>query len=356
MEYTSPLLEVPGAVAGSGADAGVAAHYGNPLMEQRALVRGTAVVDQSHWDVVEISGPDRHKWLTTLSSQVLVPGESQNVLLLTIQGRIEHFLRVVDTGDRMLVALDAGRAPALVEFLNSMKFMYQVEVRDAGEEFAVVQAARDTVPLESVVFTDPWPEVAPGGVSYAAGADHPEDAARYLHFISRARLADLPEALATANLTLAGTMASEALRIAAWRPRFSFDVDDKSIPHELDLLRNAVHLEKGCYKGQETIARVHNLGHPPRRLVFLSLDGSIHGTPAVGSPVNFSGRTVGTVTSVGQHHEMGPIALAVIKRAVDPAADLQVTSGDDSYAAAQEVIVSPDAGRTAPRPTGFLRR
>jgi folate-binding protein YgfZ len=158
-----------------------------------------------------------------------------------------------------------------------------------------------------------------------------------------------------AGRPLAGVWAAEALRIAAWRPRWGAETDDKTIPHELDLLRTAVHLNKGCYKGQETVARVHNLGHPPRRLVFLQLDGSQHTMPAVGSEVRAGDRKVGTVTSVSQHYEMGPVALAVIKRSVAPDAALTVIDGDEPYTAAQEVIVAPDAGQVVGRQTGFLR-
>ncbi len=147
-------------------------------------------------------------------------------------------------------------------------------------------------------------------------------------------------------------MAVEALRIAAWRPRFGFDTDEKTIPHELDLMRTAVHLNKGCYKGQETIARVHNIGHPPRRIVFLQLDGSMHTLPAVGSEVRLGEKTIGKVTSAATHFEAGPIALAVIKRNIDPTVDLQVIDGEVAYAASQETIVATDAGQTAGRFTG----
>jgi len=113
---------------------------------------------------------------------------------------------------------------------------------------------------------------------------------------------------------LAGMWAAEALRVAAWRPRLGFETDQRTIPHEVDWLRTAVHLHKGCYRGQETVARVHNLGRPPRRLVFLHLDGSGHTLPGRGVEVEAGGRVVGRLTSVARHHELGPIALAVIKR------------------------------------------
>ncbi|MGB3828701.1 MAG: folate-binding protein, partial [Ornithinimicrobium sp.] len=131
---------------------------------------------------------------------------------------------------------------------------------------------------------------------------------------------------------LAGLWAAEALRVHAWRPRAGVDTDHRTIPHELDWLRTAVHLHKGCYRGQETVARVHNLGRPPRRLVYLHLDGSGHVLPEAGAEVRVNdgsadaaqSRPVGRLTSVARHYMDGPIALAVIKRNTDPGAELLV--------------------------------
>jgi hypothetical protein len=150
--------------------------------------------------------------------------------------------------------------------------------------------------------------------------------------------------------SVAGTLALEALRIAAWRPRLATEADERTIPHELDWLRSAVHLSKGCYRGQETIAKVHNLGHPPRRLVLLHLDGSEGILPEHGDPVLAGDAEVGQVTSAAMHYELGPIALAVIKRSTDPAAELVVRADGADIAAAQEVIVPPSAGAEADIP------
>ena len=140
---------------------------------------------------------------------------------------------------------------------------------------------------------------------------------------------------AVGDRPLAGTWAAEALRVAAWRPRVGHETDHRTIPHEVDWLRTAVHLHKGCYRGQETVARVHNLGRPPRRIVFVHLDGSGHLVPDAGAPVVHDGREVGRLTTVARHHEDGPIALAVVKRSVPDDVDLLV--GD--VAAAQTVVV-----------------
>jgi folate-binding protein YgfZ len=151
------------------------------------------------------------------------------------------------------------------------------------------------------------------------------------------RLAEDGEVVgAVGDRDLAGTWASEALRVEAWRPRLGFETDHRTIAHEVDWLRTAVHLHKGCYRGQETVARVHNLGRPPRRLVFLDLDGSGHVLPERGAELETGGRVVGRVTSVARHFEDGPIALAVIKRNTPLDAEL-VASG---IAASQTEIVT----------------
>jgi folate-binding protein YgfZ len=357
MTIPSPLLSRPGAVEAAGADTGVAAHYGEPLREQRALAAGTAVVDLSSRGVVTVTGQDRLSWLNTLSSQQvtgLQPGESSELLLLSVQGRIDFDARVIDDGGTTWLIVEAAEAAPLAEFLNRMKFMLRVEIADASADWAVVGSTK-AVPewKQRLAWQDPWPNVGAGGYSYATvePAAHPGLERPWFEYLVPA--AELAEAVE--GRPLAGVLAAEALRVAAWRPRIGAEADDKTIPHELDLLRTAVHLAKGCYKGQETIARVHNLGHPPRRLVFLQLDGSQHTLPQAGSPVLVGERKVGTVTSVAQHYEMGPVALAVIKRSVAADEILTVLDGDEPYTAAQELIVAPDAGQVVGRQTGFLK-
>lgn len=369
--YRSPLLSRPGAFAASGADAGVAAHYGDPSAEQRSLARRTrlALVDHSNLGVVTVAGEDRLSWLTTLSTQVLAglgEGGSTELLLLTPQGRIEFSAFAVEKDSAVWLITERDQAAPLTDYLNRMKFMLRVEITDRTETHAVLGSTLDPREVEGadavlaggIVWVDPWGAgIAPGGYTYAsAGEDkHPASVYhRYLTIVPAHRLLDAVE-----GAQLAGVWAAEALRIEAWRPRVGVDSDEKTIPHELDLLRTAVHLEKGCYKGQETVARVHNLGHPPRRLAFLDLDGSEHTLPAAGSAVMNGEKKVGTVTSVSLHHEAGPIALAVLKRSVDPTITLRVVDGGDTdadgnpatsqYAAAQTVIVAPDAGQVAGR-------
>ena len=344
-----------------GAVGSPATHYGNPLGEQRALAAGDAIVDLSDRDVLSITGPDRLTWLDSLTSQslaALAPGDSAETLLLDPSGRVEYAIRVFDDGETSWLLLDAGAGAGLLAFLDRMRFMLRVEVADRSSEFGTVGGLGATVPAAAphgipLIWHDPWNAVTAGGHQYATG-EHPAADWHYTETLVE-RSADLDAYPA------AGTLALEALRIAAWRPRAATEVDATTIPHELDWLRSAVHLSKGCYRGQETVAKVHNLGHPPRRLVMLHLDGSDGVLPAAGSPVALDGTEVGRVTAAALHHELGPVALAVVKRNADPVAVLSVTADDGTVIpAAQELVVPPSAGAEADVPRlprlGAVRR
>ncbi|WP_371781042.1 CAF17-like 4Fe-4S cluster assembly/insertion protein YgfZ [Streptosporangium subroseum] len=323
----SPLLDTPGAVAAETPDADVAGHYGDPFAEQRALLAGEAMVDRSNREVVRISGPDRLSWLNNLSSQKLdnlKPGEATQTLLLDAQGRVEHHLTLVDDGEAVWAHVEPGTAAELTAFLNKMRFMLRVEVAEVTDDYAVVsvvEAERLTLPEGAILVGD--------------DVLLPRD-------LLAGRL----------GLKLAGLWAYEALRIEDHRPRLGFETDHKTIPHEVGWIGSALHLSKGCYKGQETVARVHNLGHPPRRLVFLHLDGSVDTLPKHGTPVVLDDGEVGFVGSAARHYELGPIALAVVKRTVP--VDATLTAGE--VAATQEVIVPPDAGRNVQIDPALRRR
>jgi tRNA-modifying protein YgfZ len=355
----SPLLAVPGAVPADGPDTGVAAHYGDPYAEQRALAEGSGLVDQSHRGVIRISGPDRLSWLHSLTTQDLEhtePGRTAEALVLSPNGHVEHHLTLTDDGTYLWAHVEPGTAGPLLEFLESMRFMLRVEPADVTADYAVLTLMGPAAP-------DLAAEVATAATTAAFGLNL---------LIERERLADTAARLQAAGAVLAGTWAYEALRIAARRPRFGLDTDHRTIPHEVGWIETAVHLNKGCYRGQETVARVYNLGHPPRRLVFLHLDGSEDRLPAHGDPVTRrdagadpetgaeisaeTGAGIGFVGSAARHYELGPIALALVKRTVP--VDATLLAG--GVPAAQEVIVPPDAGAnvkvTMRRPHSGLSR
>jgi tRNA-modifying protein YgfZ len=338
----SPLLDVPGAVPADGPDTGVAAHYGDPYAEQRALAGSAGLVDRSHRGVIRITGPDRLSWLhsiTTQSLDKLAAGDTAEALILSPNGHVEHQLTLTDDGTAVWAHVEPGTAGPLLEFLESMRFMLRVEPADVSADYGVLTLMGPGRP-------DP-----PGAAAATLSAPFQMDLV-----VAREELAGLAAGLRSGGAELAGMWAYEALRIAARRPRLGLDTDHKTIPHEVGWIETAVHLSKGCYRGQETVARVHNLGHPPRRLVFLHLDGSEDALPAHGDPVELAGAGVGFVGSAARHYELGPIALALIKRTVPVDAVLSAAG----IAAAQEVIVPPEAGAnvkiTLRRPRGDLQR
>ncbi|MFZ3558930.1 YgfZ/GcvT domain-containing protein [Streptomyces sp. BH055] len=319
----SPLLTLPGAVPGEGVDEGVAAHYGDLFREQRALADGTGVVDLSHRGVITVTGDDRLSWLHLLLTQhmeQLEPDRATEALILSANGHIEHALYLVDDGTTTWAHVEPGTQEALLAYLESMKFFYRVETADRTDEFAVVH-----LPAGSIA---PVPDGAA-----VCETPHGRDL-----FLPRADL----ESYVAENGPAVGLLAYEALRVEQHRPRFGFETDHRTIPHELGWIGSAVHLQKGCYRGQETVARVQNLGKPPRRLVFLHLDGSEVHLPPHGAEVRLAadgpeGRKIGFVTTSVRHHELGPIALAVIKRNVPADAELLA----EATAASQEVVVEP---------------
>jgi folate-binding protein YgfZ len=319
----SPLLSLPGAVPGEGPDEGVAAHYGDLFREQRALADGTGFVDLSHRGVVTVTGADRLSWLHLLLTQHvsdLPAGEATEALILSAHGHIEHALYLVDDGETTWAHVEPGSQGDLIAYLESMKFFYRVEIADRTEEYAVVH-----LPAGSIAET-------PEGTA-ARETAHGRDL-----FLPRADL----ESFAAASGPPIGVLAYEALRVEAHRPRLGLETDHRTIPHELGWIGTAVHLQKGCYRGQETVARVHNLGKPPRRLVFLHLDGSEVKLPGHGAPIRLAsdgeeGRQLGFITSSARHHELGPIALALVKRNVPVDAELIA----DTTAASQETVVEP---------------
>lgn len=343
---------VPGAVVD---DDGLA-HVGSPHREQRDLVEGRALAPLASRTVLTVDGPDRLSWLDSITSQALTalaPGASTELLVLDPQGHVEHAASVIDDGERTWLIVDRSRAEALLGWLARMRFRLRVDPQSGAERYRVVggTAAAVAALRTDAIWRDPWPGVVAGGWGYAATDPHPGAARDWSEaVVDLTEYARLAQAAAEGVQPIAGQLAADALRVAAWRPRADREADGRTLPHEVDWLRTAVHLDKGCYRGQETVAKVHNLGHPPRRLVALQLDGSDAVLPDAGAEVVHGDETVGTVTSVARHYEEGPIALALIKRTTPVDADLTVRTDDGEVAAAPETIVPPDAGRTAAVP------
>ncbi|MDO4259964.1 MAG: folate-binding protein [Actinomycetaceae bacterium] len=385
----TPLTPAEGAVfeaddiAPSAGPALVPAHYGDPSGEQWALEAGRALVDRADLAVITVTGPDRATWLTSITSQVLTgmtPEDSRELLVLDPQGHVEYAATASDDGETLWLITEGENAEALAQWLDSMRFMLRVEVAVRGDVTVLGSVGDASLngmtgsPGWVLTWADPWPGVAEGGTQYHQGRHPGEAATFYLHIVradqvnecvahwiasAEAPSSETSDSAATTAASnaqrpprpiiaprprhMAGLLAWEAARIAAWRPRATTEVDGRTIPAEVDWLRTAVHIDKGCYRGQESIARVLNLGRPPRRLTFLHLDGSRGDLPEVGAAIERKGRRVGTITSVARHADLGPIALALISRNIpsDEVFDL------DGIAAAQELIIPLDGRATA---------
>ncbi|GGD83359.1 CAF17-like 4Fe-4S cluster assembly/insertion protein YgfZ [Microbacterium murale] len=364
----SAFSALPGAVS----EDEVVLHFGDPIREQRRLVAGTAVAPLGDRVVIEVAGVDRLSWLDSITSQSVTglgAGDSTELLILDPQGRVEHAAGVLEDGSSVWLIADAADAESLAVWLQRMVFRSRVTVAvrrelgligffAGGDAEAVVRGlalSPNGVPL---VWADPWAAVQPGGHQYATTEQHPSASYEWrVAIVDADAAASVVGLIGEAVVGVAGTLATEALRVAAWRPRWTSEVDERSLPHESDWIRSAVHLSKGCYRGQETVAKVHNLGHPPRRLAALQLDGSDDVLPSPGDAVFAAEDEVGHITSVARHHEDGPIALAILSRRA-PIGDLIVKAGGADIAASQQVIVPADAGATAdiPRLTRLSRR
>ena len=281
----------------NGVDKGAVWHFGDPVKEQRALEAGKAWADLSHLSVIAVSGEDRLKWLHDLTTQFLSDlgvGIWKSAMILDPQGHIEYQFNLVDDGRTTFLVLDPGYSDALITYLTKMKFMLRVDVRDVTSEYAVLRTPGETTDIGGPFALIPRNEIEAMSATFNTVA------------------------------TQVGTWALDAERVAAGRPRIGFETDYKSIPNEIGVLNGAVHMNKGCYRGQETVAKIFNLGNPPRRIVMLHLDGSDVAFPASGTKIENDGVVVGFIGTVARHHELGTIALAIVKRNTPIEATLSV--------------------------------
>lgn len=317
-----------------GVDAGIAWHFGDPLREQRVLATSAGVLDRSNRGVLVVPGADRLGWLHTICSQHLsglADGDSTQALVLSPHGHVEQHWQLTELDGQVWIDVEPGRADETMQYLAKMRFFKRVEPADVSLEWSLLSlvgpATSDLLraaglPAPAVGHAAALPAARAGGGFVRRMSWPSTDAADLV--VPRASAAAVRESLFAAGAQPVGSWAFEALRVEARVPRLGFDTDHRTIPHEVGWIGSAVHLDKGCYRGQETVARVQNLGKPPRRLVLLHLAGASDELPEPGTPVELAGRAAGFVGTAVQHHELGPIALAVIKRSLPADAELSV--------------------------------
>ncbi|HJQ44964.1 MAG TPA: folate-binding protein [Amycolatopsis sp.] len=357
MSYQSPLLEAPGSVAppDGHAEQGVPWHWGDPFAEQRTASRGVAVVDRSHREVLKVTGPERLSWLHLVISQhvtELPDGRGTEALVLDSQGHVDAHMVLAHVGEAVYLdadpgahatsALPKGGPQTLREYLEAMKFWSNVEISDVTGELAVLtllgpEAGRILSTLDISLAADDYAVTAFEG-GFARRMPWPGRSSVDV-VVPRAALSDWWRRVTEAGARPAGTWAFDALRVESLRARLGVDTDDRTIPHEVGWIGTAAHVAKGCYRGQETVSKVFNVGRPPRRMVLLHLDGSPEIYPETGDPVRLGERVVGRVGSVAQHHELGPVALALLKRSAPVDQEL-LAGGEDRVV---QATVDPDS-------------
>lgn len=357
-------FDPPGAVrAPDGSpDAGVPWHFGDPYAEQRAAARSVAVVDRSHRELIAVTGEERLSWLHLVISQhvsALPEGTGTEALVLDSQGRVDAHMVLayaegtvwLDTEPGATATGARGGRQSLLEYLNSMVFWSKVEPRDATAERAVLTLVGPRTPevLAELGLTLPDADYGvAGGDVLVRRMPWPGKVAADL-LVPRADVAGWWAAVTGAGARPMGSWGFDALRVESHRPRLGLDTDERTIPHEVGWVDVAAHVAKGCYRGQETVSKVHNVGRPPRRMLLLHLDGSPEVLPETGDPVLLGERTVGRVGSVARHHELGSVALALVKYSVPLDAELHAGAPDRVVQAA----IDPDS---APAATPALGR
>ena len=330
-------------------DAGAVWHFGDPLGEQRAAEHDAVVVDRSHRAVIALTGADRRGWLHSISTQHVAEapeGSCTENLSLDGQGRVEDHWLQTELGDVTYLDTEPGRGEPLLTYLKKMVFWSDVAPVAADVAVLSLLGPRLTEPaVLAALGVDALPgestAVALPGGGLLRRLPAATGQVRLDLLVPRGIKDEWLARLGDAGVRRAGIWAYEALRVADRTPRLGVDTDERTIPHEVGWIgppgEGAVHLDKGCYRGQETVARVHNLGRPPRMLVLVHLDGSPE-RPAAGDPVLAAGRPVGRLGTVVDHVDLGPIALALVKRGLP--ADTALSTGGEHPAIAR---IDPDS-------------
>lgn len=276
-------------------------------------------------DVVVASGPSALSFLQSLVSQDLdrlADRQSAHSLLLTPQGKLDVDFRIALVGDEAWLVCEGGFGERLAASLDRFKIRVQVALAERPDFAALAvrgpePAARTRPGDETVVVPVPWP----GGdrfdvVGLAPAVDEVE------------------AALAESGVARIDDDAYEALRIEAGVPRQGLDTDEKTIPQEAFLERDAVSFDKGCFLGQELVCRIDTRGHVNRHLRKL---GSIEGDrPPRGAEILVGDRVVGAVTSSVGAGELPPAALGYARREVEPPAPVALRwDGGEAHAVAE---------------------
>ena len=284
-------------------DEGLISHYGDPFAEQRRWLEGIGTVELSNRRIITVTGPERLSYLHALTTQHLLgmqSGQSALTLNLSPQGFVMHEMHLIDDGATLWLIVESATAEELLDYLRKMRFRMELDVADVSQSFTVIAQPQQQPHEHFPTFVSPFATMG------------------------RELIVPNADALEIIRHAPCGVWAFNAVRIAAGAPRQDVETDHHTIPLEVQWYPAAVHLDKGCYRGQETISKVARMGKPPRRQTLLHFDGSSDTLPAHGTEVQLDDVSVGFIGQSIQHCELGPIASALIKRSVPLDAILSV--------------------------------
>ncbi len=290
----------------------------------RALVEGCGLVDRSERGKLALTGAQAKDFLqgqVTNDILGLEPGRGCYAAFLTHKGKMIGDLRVLDTGDELLLDCERPVLQDLFTMIRRYKLGRDVELHKRTLECGLLslvgphaRAAAGSPGLPAEEHRHRPAELGGAPVRLIAtdlGVDVLCDAGETARVIA---------ALTAAGAVPVDEAAAEVRRVETGRPRFGVDLDDSVIPQEAGLNERAVSFTKGCYVGQETVARLFYRGKPNRHLRGLRLSGPV---PS-GAPLRLGEREVGRVGSVAASPALGPIALALVRREAEPGSKLAV--------------------------------
>src|SRR4051794_28412500 len=297
----------------------------------RALTEHAGLVDRSELGKLALTGGQAAEMLNGQVSndvEALAPGTGCYAALLTNKGKMLGDLRVLDTGEELLLLTERSALQALFDQLRRGMIGWRAELHKRTLQQGLLSGIGPRAPAVAGA-SGPPPHAHPDGAAEIGGAPvllvvthlgvdvvcAAEDTAR------------VRDALVEAGAVAVDEAAAELVRVESGRPRYGIDLDETTIPQEAGLNDRAVSFTKGCYVGQETVARLHYKGKPNRHLRGLRLSGP---APS-GAPLRLGEREVGRLGSVAHSPRFGDIALALVRREAAPGDELAV--GDDGTSA-----------------------
>jgi folate-binding protein YgfZ len=294
--------------------------------QYRALREGAGLLDRSARGKLLVHGPEAVDYVQaqiTNDVEALDRGEGCYAALLERKGHMQADMRVLRLDDGLWLDTEPQAEPAVLRHLGTYRIGHQVEISELGADRAILSLIGPAA--AEVAGTGPLsPEHAHGELDVAGVAARAVATDLGVDLICEAGdAAELAEGLSAAGAAPVSEEAAEIIRVESGRPRFGREMTSATIPQEAGIDERAVSFTKGCYIGQETVARLHYKGKPNRRLRGLCLEAPVN----AGEVIKLDGRDVGQVGTAVLSPAHGPIALAIVRREAEPGAIVTIGDG-----------------------------